>query len=95
MFCCSYIFVTDSNEAFVRFHSDYSVSSSGFHLTWNVVDMTGCPMQSLSAIEGEVTSPNYPNFILPNLDCVTSILAPGRRKNKTDIVVILTHCVYC
>lgn len=73
----SYIFVTDLNEAFVHFHSDYSVSSSGFHLQWNTVDMSGCPSQTLSALEGEVVSPNYPNFILPNLNCVTMILAPG------------------
>lgn len=61
----------------MHFHSDYSVSSSGFHLLWNTVDMSGCPSQTLSALEGEVVSPNYPNFILPNLNCVTMILAPG------------------
>ncbi|XP_050429193.1 uncharacterized protein LOC126838643 isoform X2 [Adelges cooleyi] len=75
-----YIFVTDSNEAFVHFQSDYSVSNSGFHLKWNVVDMSGCPSQTLTGSEGQVISPNYPNFILPNLNCITMILAPvGRR----------------
>lgn len=82
---CSYIFVTDSNEAFVHFHSDYSVSSSGFHLKWNVVDMSGCPSQTLTASEGKVVSPNYPNFILPNLNCITMILAPG--KNKINLLI--------
>lgn len=73
----SYVFVTDTNEAFVHFYSDYSVSSSGFHLKWNVVDMSGCPSEALTAPEGQIVSPNYPNFILPNLDCVTMIMAPG------------------
>ncbi|XP_026811687.1 uncharacterized protein LOC113552887 isoform X1 [Rhopalosiphum maidis] len=81
-----YIFVTDSNEAFVHFHSDYSVSSSGFHLLWNTVDMSGCPSQTLSALEGQVVSPNYPNFILPNLNCVTMILAPVGHRIWIDFV---------
>ncbi|XP_050534500.1 uncharacterized protein LOC126901790 isoform X3 [Daktulosphaira vitifoliae] len=75
-----YIFVTESNEAYVHFQSDYSVSSFGFHLKWNVIDMSGCPSQTLTAFQGQVVSPNYPNFILPNLNCITMILAPvGRR----------------
>lgn len=74
----SYVFVTDANEAYVHFHSDYSVSSSGFHLKWNVVDMSGCSAQSLTASEGHVVSPNYPNFILPSLDCIIVIMAPGK-----------------
>ncbi|XP_025416102.1 uncharacterized protein LOC112687566 isoform X2 [Sipha flava] len=81
-----YVFVTDSNEAFVHFHSDYSISSSGFHLKWNVVDMSGCPSQTLTASEGNVVSPNYPNFILPNLNCITMILAPVGHRIWIDFV---------
>lgn len=84
----SYVFVTDTNEAFVHFYSDYSVSSSGFHLKWNVVDMSGCPSEALTVPEGQIVSPNYPNFILPNLDCVTMIMAPGE---EIALRLIYTH----
>lgn len=92
-YCYSYIFVTDLNEAYVHFHSDYSVSSSGFHLQWNTVDMSGCPSQTLSALEGQVVSPNYPNFILPNLNCVTMILAPGEGRRLLNHLVLKHYII--
>lgn len=70
-------YVSENNEAIVRFHSDYSVSGGGFSLTWHSVDVSGCPLQTLTAKEGVITSPNYPYFLLSHLDCSTTILAPG------------------
>lgn len=45
--------------------------------TWKAVDISSCPVQTLTAKEGVVMSPNYPHFLLANLQCTTTILAPG------------------
>ncbi|CAG9761695.1 unnamed protein product [Ceutorhynchus assimilis] len=73
-------FVSRTNEAEVRFHSDYSVTASGFSLTWEAVDVSACPVQTLTAKQGTITSPNYPDFLLAHLDCSFIIQAPpGKR----------------
>lgn len=73
-------YVSEYNEVFVFFHSDYSITGNGFSLQWHSVDVSGCPKQTLTAKEGTIQSPNYPNGLLPNLDCTYSIIAPkGRR----------------
>lgn len=73
-------FVSNGNEALLKFHSDFSVSGSGFSLHWKAVDLSGCPKQTLTAKEGLLMSPNYPDFLLPHLDCSVTILAPpGKR----------------
>jgi hypothetical protein len=70
-------FVSVSNKAILRFHSDYSVAGTGFSATWQAVDISGCPSQTLTAREGTLMSPNYPRFLMDHLDCTTTILAPG------------------
>lgn len=73
-------FVSESNEAELQFHSDYSISGSGFSMHWRAVDVSQCPVQTLTAREGTLLSPNYPNFLLPRLDCSVTISAPtGKR----------------
>jgi hypothetical protein len=73
-------FVSEGNEAELRFHSDYSISGSGFAIAWHAVDVSACPLQTLTAKEGVLTSPNYPDFILTHLDCSLTVLAPvGKR----------------
>lgn len=73
-------FVSRSNEAMLNFHSDYSVNGIGFAATWKAIDVSGCPLQTLTSREGTVYSPNYPNFLLNNLNCAYVIQAPtGRR----------------
>ncbi|KAL1128856.1 hypothetical protein AAG570_013390 [Ranatra chinensis] len=72
--------VSSNNVAMLHFRSDYSVSGGGYALTWRAVDTSWCPMQTLTAKEGVITSPNYPHYLLPHLDCSTTILAPeGKR----------------
>lgn len=73
-------FVSETNEIVLNFHSDYSITGVGFSLKWRSVDVSGCPMQTLTAKEGTLTSPNYPNFLLARLNCTVNILAPvGKR----------------
>lgn len=85
-------FVSSSNEAMLNFHSDYSVNGIGFAATWKAIDVSGCPLQTLTSREGTVFSPNYPHFLLNNLNCAYVIQAPtGRRVwlefNKFDLKV--------
>lgn len=40
----------------------------------------GCPFQTLTSREGYLNSPNYPHFLLDNLDCTFIVQAPlGKR----------------
>ncbi|XP_065085313.1 uncharacterized protein LOC135707424 isoform X2 [Ochlerotatus camptorhynchus] len=73
-------FISSGNEAFLRFHSDFSVAGSGYSATWSTVDVSGCPVQTLTSREGSISSPNYPHFLLNNLDCTFIIQAPYGRK---------------
>lgn len=73
-------FISSANEAFLRFHSDFSLSGSGFSATWSTVDISGCPVQTITSREGSISSPNYPHFLLNNLDCTFIIQAPFGKK---------------
>uniref|UniRef100_A0A336N357 CSON009597 protein n=1 Tax=Culicoides sonorensis TaxID=179676 RepID=A0A336N357_CULSO len=75
-----YNFISRTNELYLHFHSDFSITGSGYALTWNAVDTSGCPIQTLTAHEGFINTPNYPHFLLNNLDCTYVIQAPhGKR----------------
>lgn len=74
-------FISASNTALIYFHSDYSVSGSGFSLTWKAVSMGGCPTQTYTAHDdfNTIESPNYPNVLLNNLNCKYVIYAASSR----------------
>ncbi|XP_058063429.1 uncharacterized protein LOC131213412 [Anopheles bellator] len=73
-------FISAANEALIRFHSDFSVTGAGFSATWSTVDVSGCPLQTITSKEGTIRSPNYPHFLLDTVDCTYVIQAPyGRR----------------
>lgn len=84
--------MSSRNEALLRFHSDYSMTGSGFSASWKAVDISGCPVQTLTAKEGIVTSPNYPHFLLARLQCTTTILAPGKKWGKTLKILCYVIC---
>lgn len=75
-------FIAASNMVLINFHSDYSVSGSGFALTWHAVPLNGCPTQTYTSIEdlNSISSPNYPNVLLNDLDCTYSIYAAAGKK---------------
>ncbi|XP_039440556.1 uncharacterized protein LOC120421415 isoform X3 [Culex pipiens pallens] len=79
-------FVSTGNEAFLRFHTDFSVSGEGFSATWSTVDISGCPVQTITSREGTIASPNYPHFLLNNLDCAFIIQAPYGKKVWLEFV---------
>lgn len=73
-------FVSMGNSVLLHFHSDHSLSGTGFSIVWNAVDVSGCPLQTLTGNNGTLFSPNYPNFLLNNLDCSWVIQSePGQR----------------
>lgn len=69
--------ISATNVAHIHFHTDFSITGKGFTLSWKAVDVSGCPLHTTTAKQGILVSPNYPNFLLPRLDCSTTILAPG------------------
>lgn len=75
-------FISATNMVLINFHSDYSVSGSGFALTWHAVPLNGCPTQTYTSIEdlNSISSPNYPNVLLNNLDCVYFIYAAAGKR---------------
>lgn len=70
-------FVSETSEVFLTFHSDFSVVGGGFHASWSSMKLNGCPSQQINDSVGELFSPNFPNYILPNLNCTFNIAAPG------------------
>lgn len=75
-------FISATNKALIYFHSDYSVSGSGFSLTWKAVSMSGCPTQTYTSHDdfNSIETPNYPNVMLNNLDCKYVIYAASNRR---------------
>lgn len=79
-------FISATNVALVNFHSDYSITGAGFALTWKAVDISGCPAQTVLSNEvgATINTPNFPNFLLNNLDCTYIINAPSGKKVWLD-----------
>ena len=73
-------FVSKSNEISINFFTDYSQSGEGFSATWRSIDTSACPGQTLTSKEGIITSPNFPHFLLHNLNCSYTIQASDGRK---------------
>lgn len=62
----------------LTFHSDFSIAASGFEATWSTLELTGCPRLDIYEPQGEVFSPNFPHYYLPQLNCSYNIIAPGK-----------------
>lgn len=73
-------FVSRSNEILLNFFTDNSISGEGFSAIWRSIDVSACPGQTLTSREGNLSSPNYPHFLLHNLNCSYTIQAPIGRK---------------
>lgn len=75
-----FTFVSKTNELLFNFFTDYSIPGEGFSALWRSVDISSCPGHTFTSRVGVLTSPNYPFFLLHNLDCTYTIQAPtGRR----------------
>jgi CUB domain len=73
-------FVSRSNEIFFHFATDHSVAGEGFSANWRAIDISACPGQTFTSREGVLSSPNFPHFLLHNLNCSYTIQAPVGRK---------------
>ncbi|XP_018423622.1 PREDICTED: embryonic protein UVS.2-like [Nanorana parkeri] len=65
--------IASTNRMLVEFVSDGAVAGLGFKDTYNTVQCGG----TFFTFERKFTSPNYPNFYSPNLDCTYTITAPA------------------
>lgn len=87
-------FISANHVALVNFHSDYSITGTGFSLIWKAVDISGCPKQTFASndMNNAISSPNFPNFLLNNLDCTYVIYAPTGRKVWLEFAMFdVTH----
>lgn len=75
-------FVSRINRARVKFHSDYSVSRSGFSLKWRAISMDACPSKTYIVSEQltTITSPNFPNYLLNHLNCTYVLSARAKQR---------------
>lgn len=75
-------FISATNMVQINFHSDYSVSGSGFSLKWNAITLSGCPTETYASNDdfNSIDSPNFPNILLNNLDCTYVIYAASGKK---------------
>lgn len=73
-------FISRSNEILINFFTDNSIAAEGFSAMWRSIDISACPAQTLTSREGNLSSPNFPHFLLHNLNCTYNIQAPIGRK---------------
>ena len=71
-------YISDTSEVWLTFHSDFSITAGGFHAMWSTVQLTGCPEMKIYEPQGEIFSPNFPNYYLPQLNCTYIAIAPGK-----------------
>ncbi|KAF7287446.1 hypothetical protein GWI33_001415 [Rhynchophorus ferrugineus] len=79
-YCKPYIHPIQStgNKMLVKFKSDVTLESRGFHLQYTII----CK-NVLKGFSGVIESPNYPNEYLENQNCEWDIIVPN--KNKINI----------
>lgn len=75
-------FMSKINRVRIEFHSDYSVSRTGFSLKWKAISMDACPLKTYNVNEQftTITSPNFPNFMLNNLNCTYVLSARAKQR---------------
>jgi len=72
-------YVSSGNVVTITFHTDGSVTRSGFSLSFEAVDPPTadiCAVDELEAGVGYVQTPNYPEVYTNSLDCSITITAP-------------------
>ncbi|XP_053714419.1 cubilin isoform X1 [Synchiropus splendidus] len=71
---------TTGPMAWIHFHSDFSVSDRGFHITYSTSPSTpGCG-GTYTDSEGIIISPNWPNNYAVNSQCIYLIKIPAGEK---------------
>jgi len=74
-----YNYTSLGQSLYIRFRSDYSVTSRGFKASWTNAG-TGqgqCGGILPVAASGEIVSPSYPSSYPPNLNCIWQIQVPS------------------
>ncbi|XP_078582053.1 cubilin-like isoform X2 [Branchiostoma floridae x Branchiostoma japonicum] len=74
---------TQGPFAYVRFHSDQSLTDSGFLMTYNAQQIGGGCGGLFTEDEGIMISPNYPNAYPHNQECIWVIRVPD-----TEVVTL-------
>ncbi|KAL0113327.1 hypothetical protein PUN28_012468 [Cardiocondyla obscurior] len=62
---------SQSHQMYIKFVSDFSRSMQGFEIRWDST-VAGCG-STMTAVTGDIISPNYPEPYLANVDCYWKI----------------------
>lgn len=75
-------FVSTTNKFYLSFHSDFSVTTSGYAASWEIVDLSSCLDRRLLVLEPtSLSSLRYPRAYLTGIDCkVTAIAAEPTKR---------------
>ncbi|KAF8785461.1 Protocadherin Fat 1 like protein [Argiope bruennichi] len=69
-------FMSTGNKAYMSFHSDFSITSSGYMASWEIVDLSACLNRRLLILEPTaINSLRYPRAYLPGLECRITVIA--------------------
>ncbi|GBL83707.1 Protocadherin Fat 1 [Araneus ventricosus] len=69
-------FMSTGNKAYMSFHSDFSITSSGYKASWEIVDLSVCLNRRLLILEPtHITSLRYPRAYLTGLECRITVIA--------------------
>lgn len=79
--------MTQDRTLTVLFHTDSSISSDGFVLTYVFADVTKVCGGRYSKPNGVIRSPNYPEYYPDQKDCVWIIEA----QSKHRIILTVNH----
>ncbi|XP_012062648.1 PREDICTED: cubilin [Atta cephalotes] len=85
---------SQANQMYVRFVSDFSRSMTGFEIQWDSTTQ-GCG-SSITAVTGDIISPNYPEPYAANADCYWKIaVAAGSLVQIIIVDLDLEHHEKC
>lgn len=87
--------MSKENKAYVSFHSDFSITASGYSASWEIVDLSVCLNRRLLILEPtHITSLRYPRSYLNGLECRVTVIASAaiQRLLLTIVDLDLGHC---
>lgn len=79
-------FISKSNVVLLNFYTDFTTAGEGFSATWRSIDVSACPVQTLTSAEGQISSPNYPHFLIHELECTYIIQGASGKKIVIEFV---------
>ncbi|XP_071043759.1 uncharacterized protein [Parasteatoda tepidariorum] len=83
-------FMSPTNKVYLNFHSDSSITTSGYAASWEIVDVSACLNRRLLVLEKTyISSLRYPRTYLGGHECRLTLIAPDPTKRLLLTIVDL------